>query len=119
MSNAGLVMEILFARSKLRKTLTQEREMARAYGQRTAQKLKLRLAILDAAACLADVPIKPPDRCHQLRQDRDEQFAVDLVKGERLIFEVADDPIPRLDDGGIDRTRVTKIRVLEVGDYHQ
>jgi proteic killer suppression protein len=48
----------------------------------------------------------------------DEQFAVDISRNERLVFEVADDPIPRKPDGGIDLERVTEIRVLRIEDYH-
>jgi proteic killer suppression protein len=67
---------------------------------------------------LAHVPTTPPFRCHQLKADRDEQFAVDVGKSLRLVFEVGNDPIPRRDDGGIDLQRVTAIRILEVVDYH-
>jgi hypothetical protein len=55
---------------------------------------------------------------HQLTENVDEQFAVDISRNERLVFEVADDPIPRKPDGGIDLERVTEIRVLRIEDYH-
>jgi len=32
-----------------------------------------------------------------------------------LFFEPANDPVPRKPDGGLDRTQVTVIRILEVG----
>ena len=53
-----------------------------------------------------------------LTEDRDEQYAVDLVHPKRLIFEVNHDPIPRNEDGGIDLTKVTAITIVEVVDYH-
>lgn len=59
-----------------------------------------------------------PGNCHQLHTDRDEEFAVDLWGPYRLIFEPDHDPVPRLDDGGIDTTNVTHIRIKEVDDYH-
>jgi len=34
------------------------------------------------------------------------------------VFGVANDPVPRREDGGIDLERVTAIRILEVVDYH-
>lgn len=77
-----------------------------------------RLAVLKAARALALVPATPPDRRHQLRGDRDEQFAVDLVHPHRLVFEANHDPIPRKEDQGIDLEQVTAITIINVIDYH-
>lgn len=77
-----------------------------------------RMAVLRAARNLALVPTTPPDRCHQLVGDRAGQFAVDLTRSKRLIFEPDHDPVPRQEDGGIDREMVTSIMILEVVDYH-
>lgn len=73
---------------------------------------------LRAADTLADIGTLPPARCHQLSGDRAGQFAVDVQHPFRLIFESAHDPVPRKEDGGIDLTRVTAVRILEVTDYH-
>jgi len=35
-----------------------------------------------------------------------------------MIFEVANNPIPRKADGGVDLAAVTAIRVVEIKDYH-
>lgn len=77
-----------------------------------------RLAVLSAARTLALVPSTPPDRRHQLRGDRDEQFAVDLVHPYRLVFEANHDPLPRMEDGGINVEQVTAITITDVIDYH-
>ncbi|GGK24559.1 killer suppression protein [Salinarimonas ramus] len=111
-------MEIRFRHRKLANTVNSADLLERRYGPRIARAIRARLAILAAAANLADVPSTPPVRCHQLRADRDEQYAVDLVHPHRLVFEPDDDPIPRLPDGGIDRTRVTAIVVADILDYH-
>lgn len=87
-------MEITFARRQLQKDCTDE-------------------------ACLADVPTVPPYRRHQLKGDRHEQFAVNLGGQMRLVFDVANDPIPRRADGGLDLLRVSAIRILDVVDYHE
>jgi len=79
--------------------------------------MKRRLASLAATDVLEDMA-KAPGRCHALGADRVGQFAVDLWGSYRLVFEVADNPVPRLPDGGIDRNRVSAIRILEVVDYH-
>ena len=78
----------------------------------------MRLAVLANAPTLAAVPHTPPDRRHQLTGDREGQYAVDLDHHNRLIFVPNHDPVPRLDDGGIDIDRVTAITIMEVTDYH-
>jgi proteic killer suppression protein len=110
-------VDLGFSSRKLEKTLSDARAMDREFGQ-LAPVLRRRLAILVAADSLADVPTVPPERRHQLGNNRDEQFSVDLKHPFRLIFEVANDPIPRTDDGGIDLSNVTAITVVEIIDYH-
>ncbi len=83
-----------------------------------AKAIMNRLAVLQAARSLALVPTTPPERRHQLRGDRDEQFAVDLVHPYRLVFEADHDPLPRKEDGGIDVERVSAITIIDVIDYH-
>jgi proteic killer suppression protein len=57
-------------------------------------------------------------RPHPLKGDRDGQFALDLVHPQRLLFEPANETIPRLEDGGIDWSQVTQICIIWIGDYH-
>lgn len=111
-------MEIDFKKTKLKRIFESESALKRKYGDRMARTIMMRIAILDASSCLAEVPTTKPDRCHQLTEDRDEQFAVDLVHPQRLIFEVDQDPIPRNEDGGINKENVTAIVIIEVIDYH-
>ena len=110
-------MEFEFQSKKLQKELTEQKSMDRAYGIRAAP-LRRRLTVLRKAECLADVPKAPPDRCHALKADRAGQYAVDIKENWRLVFEPDHDPLPKLPDGGLDEGAVTKIRFLEVTDYH-
>ena len=114
-------MNLSFRTKKLAKTANSLRELKKRHGKR-AKKIARRLQQLAAAENLAAYrELDPLGRVHQLSQDRDEEFAVDVSENERLIFEVANDPIPRGDDDehAIDEARVTKIRVLELcEDYH-
>jgi proteic killer suppression protein len=80
--------------------------------------LKLRLAVLEQADRLSDVPTDPPDRCHQLDGDWAGCFSVAITGNWRLVFEPDHDPVPSLDSGGIDRAAVLAIRILAVVDYH-
>ena len=77
-----------------------------------------RLVELSAADTLAVVVKLPAARLHVLKGDRKGQYAVDVKHPFRLIFEPAHDPIPKKDDGGVDLEKITRIRVLEIRDYH-
>lgn len=111
-------MMIAFKSRKLEKTLNSGSALVRTYGNRKARAIKLRLAVLANASTLAAVPHTPPDRRHQLTDDREGQYAVDLDRHNRLIFSPNHEPVPLRDDGGIDLHRVTAIMILEVTDYH-
>ena len=110
-------MEIVFQNRKMQKAANSESAGNRLWGNR-APKIRQRLLELKAAESLADISTLPPPRCHQLSENLDEQFAVDISRNERMVFEVANEPIPRKDDSGIDLGRVTEIRVLRIEDYH-
>jgi proteic killer suppression protein len=88
------------------------------YGARCATKIEARLAQIAAAPTLDVLCRLPQARCHQLVADRGEQFSLDLEHPLRLIVEVADNPVPRLDDGGIDRSRVQRLVFIEIADTH-
>ncbi|HAE49488.1 MAG: system killer suppression protein [Tistrella sp.] len=111
-------MLIGFKTTKLKKLLSDERQLGREYGASGGRKIARRLAVLAAAECLADVPTTPPTRRHQLKGDLDEQFAVDVEHPYRLLFKPDHTPVPRCQDGGIDLTKVTAITILGVEDYH-
>jgi proteic killer suppression protein len=111
-------MEVRFEKRSMQKACSSEKETRRRWGAALAQKLRQRLAELQAADTLDDIARLPPARCHELKGDRAGQLSVDLVHPQRLIFEPDDDPIPRKDDGGLDWTKVTKVVVLEVCDTH-
>ena len=78
-----------------------------------------RMKVLAAANSLADVPLQPPERCHQLSGDRDEQFAVVIKDQWRLVFVPKHASIPRKEDGGIELSQITTIEVIWIGDYHE
>ncbi len=113
-SRSGLI-EIRFADKRLEDDC-QDSSIERRFGA-AAGSLRRRLTELSAVTALADLA-GTPGRLEALASNRKGQFSVRVTANRRLIFEIADEPIPLLPDGGIDRRRVRSIRILEVVDYH-
>ena len=111
-------MEVSFATTRLERLFASDSSLAREYGIRRARFIRAIMTVLVERPTLAQVPATPPLRCHQLIGDRDEQFAVNVDRRYRLVFEPARRPIPRRADNGIDIARVTAIVIIEVVDYH-
>ena len=111
-------MDIIFKSSKLRKELSESRQTERRHGERRAKLLRSRLDSMAAADNLDHLRSLPQTNAHELTQNRAGQLAVDLDQPFRLIFEPANDPVPRKADGGLDWTQVTAVRILDVIDYH-
>jgi|JI102314A2RNA_FD_contig_31_1366611_length_802_multi_2_in_0_out_0_2 proteic killer suppression protein len=110
-------MKIGFVSQKLQKIFNSENELKKEYGAVRAKKIKLRMKVLEAAVSLAEVSHEKPERRHQLKGDRKEQFAVDLEHPFRLIFKPDSKPA-LLPDGGIDLKLVNGIIILSVENYH-
>ena len=111
-------MEVRFRTSRLERLFNSESELTRNYGQRRARSIIARLAGLQHFATLQQVPTGPPFRRHQLTGNRDEQYAVDIDRQLRVIFEPDHDPVPRRPDGEVDANLVTAIVIISVDDYH-
>ena len=110
------IIDISWLDRKLRKSCSSDKDGKRSFGADQWKVLKNRIVSLEAAPTLADMQ-GVPGRCHELSADRAGQFSLDLRGSYRLIFEPVE-PVPLLDDGGIDRAHVTKIVITEVVDYH-
>jgi proteic killer suppression protein len=108
-------MDIAFKDEKLRKLCENSQWALRHLGADCARKLRTRLSDLEAAEHVRELVAGRP---HPLEGDRDGQFALDLAKGSRLVFEPNHDPCPCLETEAIDWSRVTRIRIVFIGDYH-
>ena len=112
-------MEVSFASRAMQKACSSDEDMRKKWGPQIARKLQQRLWELSSAAeTLADLAHLPGARCHELKGDRSGQLSVDLVHPHRLILTPDHHPTPVKPDGGLDRTKVTKVLVLEVCDPH-
>jgi plasmid maintenance system killer protein len=113
----GRLVEVLFATRAIEKRLGSHKARVREYGGDLAKSINRRLTQLDAAQNLA-VLRTLPGRCHELTGDRRGQLAMDITTNLRLVFEPADGPPPQRPGGGLDWSRVTSVRIVEVTDYH-
>jgi proteic killer suppression protein len=112
-------LDILFGSHKLEKVFNSQKLLVKEYGDRQAALIRRRLDELQAANALAELRSLPQLRCHELIGNRAGQLSVDLVHPYRLLFEVADEPVPRKADGGLDWTQVTAVMVIGVEDTHE
>ncbi|MEZ5056889.1 MAG: type II toxin-antitoxin system RelE/ParE family toxin [Saprospiraceae bacterium] len=110
-------MKITFKSRKLEKQLTNPKEMVKAFGD-LARKVSQRIMDLEGAENLETLRYLPAARCHELSGNRKGQIAVNISTNFRLIFEPDHDPPPQKDDGGLNWSEVTKIRINEIKDYH-
>ena len=97
--------------------MNDDRALSKAYGPEMAKRIRRRLDDLAAADTLQTMR-SLPGRCHELEGNRKGELAIDLVHPRRLIFAPDHVPLPSKPDGGLDWTKVTAIRVIEVVDYH-
>ncbi len=111
-------MDILFQGRKLEKACHDQSLRIRTYGLARAKLLERRLKEFRIAENLEEIRLLPQVRCHELKGNRQGTLSVDLDHPYRLIFEPANDPVPRKSDGGLDWTQVTVIRILAVENYH-
>lgn len=75
------------------------------YGSQMAEKIQLRIDQIRAADFVEQMIQFKIGRCHPLKQNRKNQYAVDLVHPQRLVFEKKGDEI-----------QIAKI--IEIVDYH-
>jgi proteic killer suppression protein len=112
-------MIILFASTKLQKECNDARLLVKKHGAVRAKLIQKRLSELLAATVLNDLRNLPQARCHELHGDRKGELTVDVDHPYRLLFEIADDPIPAKPDGGLDWTKAVSVRILGIEDTHE
>lgn len=112
-------MEISFRTKKLSKQCNKRRKCIKSFGQICADKIRARLDDLKDSPNLEFVRLYLPQaRLHPLKGNRKGQYALDLEHPKRLIIKPDNNPLPELPDGGLDLSKVTKVQVIEIIDYH-
>jgi toxin HigB-1 len=111
------LIRVDWADRKLRKAQMSDRDGQRLLGRERWSALKRRIRTLEAADTLADLRALPGN-FHALGANRSGEWAANLSPNWRVVFEPAEDPLPALDDGGLDLAAVRHVRILRVEDYH-
>jgi len=111
-------MIIYFRTRKLQNICSNRKVAEKKLGHKMAGKLLQRMMELSTVDTLQDVSYLPPTRCHELAGERHGQLSVDLEHPLRLLFIVANTPVPLKADGGLDWSGVTEIEIIEIADTH-
>lgn len=98
-------MKITYKNNKIKKVCTNVSEAEKRHGLEMAEKIMLRIDQISAALSVEMMIQFRIGRCHQLKGNRKNQFAVDLVHPYRLVFEKKG-------------TEIQIANIIEIVDYH-
>ena len=98
-------MEIVYNNNSIRKVCTDASVAVKKYGRPMAEKIQQRISEIKSADSVEMMIQYKIGQCHPLHQNREGQFAVDLVHPQRLVFEKKNNEI-----------RI--VNILEIIDYH-
>lgn len=112
-------MDIQFDNAQIRKLCNDHRLLTQKLQKKRADLVAMRLQQMSHIDNLAQMSQFPEAKCHPLLNGgRKGQLAVWVDNKFRIVFEPAHDPRPTKDDGSLDWTQVTAIKVIEIVDYH-
>ena len=111
-------MKIGYVNRKMEKICTRKKEASKHLSGIKPELLFQRIGELAAFDNLGQIPFQaPPLHFHPLRADRAGQYGVTLRSLMRIAFEPTGD-FGRLDNGTPDKSTVTAITILSIGNYH-
>ena len=87
------MLQIKFKSKKIESECTDADVARKHFGQQMAEKIQQRMAEIESADNVEQMIQFKVGRCHHLKGDRKNQYAVDLVQPFRLIFTVKSDLI--------------------------
>jgi hypothetical protein len=110
-------MELSFSSNRLKKQLTIERELKKCF---TAfyRPLMKRMFELSAVESLSLISPDPPQRRHLLKGNYVDCFGVVVTGNVRIVIQPVPPGLPYLTNGNIDYTKIRRIKILCVEDYH-
>ena len=98
-------MRVEYKNRTIEKVCTNASVASKKYGNEMAEKIHQRIDEIRAADTVEQMLQFHIGRCHKLHGDRKEQYAVDLVHPQRLVFEKHG-------------TEIQIANILEIVDYH-
>lgn len=110
-------MEISFKNKKLEKKLNTDKGINKSYGT-LSKKIKDRITELESAINLKVISDNKVLRLHPYKGNRKGEWSIDIQENWRICFEINQDPIPILEDGGVCLIKVSKIKIVSVEDPH-
>ncbi len=110
-------MELLFSNKKLEISLKTDKGLSKTYGT-LAKKIKQRISQLESADNLEIISKLPAFRLHQHIGKGKGTWSIDIQENWRVLFAISQDPIPTLEDGGVDLKAITIICIESVEDPH-
>lgn len=109
-------MEISFKNNRLEKSFTDDKVLVKTYGT-MAKKVKQRYKDLKSADNLFVISQYPAMRLHPY-QGNSGIWSVDIFKNWRILFTINQNPIPTLEDGGVNLKAIEFIKIESVEDPH-
>lgn len=97
--------------------MTTDKGLSRDYGN-LAKKIKQRMRQLKSANNLSVIASLPALRLHPHIGKNKGIWSIDIQKNWRILFKIDQNPIPTLEDGGVDIKKVTIVRIESISDPH-
>lgn len=108
-------MEIAFTNKSIRRLCENEAQGKIELGVKRAKALRRRLADLRAATCVRDLVVGNP---REITTSGRQKIVVDLCNDTRLVFCPNHKTTPKLKVGGVDWSRVGRIKILKIERDH-
>jgi toxin HigB-1 len=108
-------LEIAFDKKSLRQICENDEKAKHDLGVKVADKLRRRLADLRAAKTVKDLVAGRP---HELDGPDQRHIGVELCEGYRIIFCANHNSIPMLKPNRVNWSRVSRVKVLRIENYH-
>ncbi len=98
-------MQVQYKSKNIEKVCTSAQAARKRYGDKMAQRIQMRIDQIRAAGSVEELIRFGIGRCHPLHENRKDQYAMDLVHPQRLVFEKLG-------------TEIQIANILEIVDYH-
>lgn len=110
-------MKLRYKTKKLEKSLESDKGLSKDYGT-LAKKLKQRIQQLKSADNLEVIRQISVLRLHPHTGKNKGIWSIDIQENWRILFIIGNDPIPLLEDGGVNIKEITIVEITSIEDPH-